>query len=162
MQMKHFWLPVLALNVAVFAFGADKSIECHAHGKVVSNNGGGLVNGTANFTFTETSKDGLRVLKNVEGRFSSANGVGDTEEDYIGTFKIKSLAENPKYKPRRYVGFSQFPKFDATDTDSSQEPGMWGQLVLEKDTDQATFAAHYIFQAGDHMGGTLHLSCTTK
>ena len=78
---------------------------------------------------------------------------------YIGIFKIVSLAENSKYRPIKYKGYSQFQNFDATDTTDSAEDGMWGQLVLEKDMSKTAFQAHYVFQAGDHMGGTLHLIC---
>lgn len=35
---------------------------------------------------------------------------------------------------------------------------MWGYLVINKDTG-GEFDAHYIFQAGDHMGGTVDYKC---
>ena len=119
------------------------------------------MNASATLTFTETTySQGLRVLNDIEGTIKTSPETPD--ESYIGNFKIASLTENPKYRPNKYKGYSQFPKLDATDTTGSSEEGMWGQLLLEKDTSKRTFQAHYVFQAGDHMGGTLHLTCSVR
>ena len=37
---------------------------------------------------------------------------------------------------------------------------MWGELVIENKFEIAEeFEAHYIFQAGDDVGGTIHMNC---
>jgi hypothetical protein len=162
----------LSLNIVVIgalaicgtqAFAAEKVIECSAHGKSFSNNGGGLLPAKAELSFAETkSASGLRVLRNIEGSVRVAEIGGSLADGYVGNFKIASLTENARYNPRKYKGFSDFQSFDATDTNGSAEDGMWGDLVLDKNTSQAQFEAHYIFKAGDHMGGTLHLNCKVR
>ncbi|MEK6705882.1 MAG: hypothetical protein AABZ06_08850 [Bdellovibrionota bacterium] len=151
-------LVVIAMVFGQAALAVETGIECVAKGKSLANNGGGLLTAAATLSFAETKNaQGLRVLKNIEGRIQSSPENADSS--YIGNFKIASLTENPNYRPNKYKGYSQFQSFDATDTTNSVEDGMWGQLVLEKNTSKRTFQAHYIFQAGDHMGGTLHLVC---
>ena len=66
--------------------------------------------------------------------------------------------ENPHYRPRKYKGYSQFKDIDST----LQSEGMWGNLIIPKDTDRASFEAHYIHQQGDHYGGTLHMTCSSN
>ncbi|MCY4644312.1 MAG: hypothetical protein OXB88_06795 [Bacteriovoracales bacterium] len=74
------------------------------------------------------------------------------------TFIAVERTENPDYRPRKYKGYSQFGDFDGTLGD------VWGQLVIDSQTKfkakEKNFKAHYIYQAGDHYGGTLHLSCS--
>ena len=157
---------VLMLVAGHSAVASEKVIVCFSKGKTLSRSGGELLNAAAQLTFVETTDaSGARVLKNVEGY---ARTVGwyvandGTSVDYIGNFKIAAITENVKFRPNKYKGYSQFQKFDATDTLNSTEDGMWGQLVVAKNTSRAIFHAHYIFQAGDHMGGTLHLSCKVQ
>jgi len=155
---RSYFISLIAGFVACALQAADNRMKCEARGKAVSVYGGGLVSGTADITFTESMVRGDRVLNNISGHILTANTLGD-EDEYEGRFAIASLSENPKYRPRRYKGFSQFPKFDAAKGNGPREEGMWGQFLLEKNTARPRFSAHYIFQAGDHMGGVLHLSC---
>jgi len=80
--------------------------------------------------------------------------------DRYALFKIESLKENPKYKGRKYTNHHQFREFNDTTTFGS-ETGMWGTFVVSKEFSMKDkkFDAHYIMQAGDHMGGTIHYSC---
>ena len=109
----------------------------------------------------ESNSEGLRsitVFGHVAADYDSGEQgrIDPTTAYYQGTFTAIKLVENPNYKPRRYKGYSQFRDFDA----SKSMSGMWGELVIERNTKKEKFQAHYIFQAGDHMGGTLHLTCS--
>jgi hypothetical protein len=158
--MKLLILSLLVVGVAggSSAFGMDRRINCSANGKTVSENGTAVLSAAADFTFVETWESAGRTLVNIYGSFQVYSDMA--ESNYIGNFKIPLITENAKYRPIKYKGYSQFPKFNATDTSGSAEDGMWGQFLLEKNTNKARFGAHYIFQAGDHMGGTLHMTCS--
>lgn len=159
MKYKLIIICLAAIGLAQSGFAYEKLIHCTARGKCLSQKGGGLLPAKADLEFTDkTARGKPRVLKNVEGRVVT-NPEDEDGGSYIGNFKIRSVTENPDYKPTKYKGFSQFQKFNATDTEGSSESGMWGEFVLDKKTDRDTFKAHYIFQAGDHMGGTLHFNC---
>lgn len=93
----------------------------------------------------------------VQSPYSEAHEEISTENSYMGFFKAASVSANPNYRPIRYKNYTQFKNFDAAHT-TGQEDGMWGSLVL--DLNSATpFDARYIFQAGDHMGGTVLFTC---
>lgn len=165
--MEKFKSSILVGIVFVFGSGlsafaaANDRVQCVAKGKSLSTNTGGLLDAQAILAFTDTVDErGLRVLSDIEARVQASPKDSDTI--YIGTFNIDSLTENPNYRPRKYRGYSQFRNFDATDTSESAEPRMWGELLVRKDTSRGVFPAHYIFQAGDHLGGTLHLSCEVQ
>jgi hypothetical protein len=162
-----FTLAVVSYSVySVTAFAAkieEVPIHCWAEGPSLSSQGSrDLIKTFSHFSFYETrDKNGLRVLIKIKGSIKTANE--DYQGSYIGTFDLPSKLENSNYKPQKYTGYSQFPNFDATSTEGSLENGMWGQFLLEKDyQDKDIFQAHYIFQAGDHMGGTLHLECKVE
>ena len=96
--------------------------------------------------------EGLRVIA-ADGRFKFARQNWEKQDEDEYTVKIEYIEENPYYRPRRYKNYSQFPNFDFIGD-------MWGDLIISKETTQDKFYAHYLFQQGDHMGGTLHLSCS--
>ena len=111
----------------------------------------------------ENNSEGLRSITvfghvAADYTFYDQGGIDPTTAQYQGAFTAVKLIENPDYKPRRYKGYSQFRDFDA----SKSMSGMWGELVIERNTKKEKFQAHYIFQAGDHMGGTLHLTCSQR
>lgn len=88
----------------------------------------------------------------------------NNENAYVGHFRTSRISSNPAYSPRRYKNYLQFQKLDAAET-TGNESGMWGDFVVEKTAFERrteTFQAHYIFQAGDHIGGTLHFTCTKQ
>jgi len=162
-------LNVLMLSLALSLVGTSSAlagstpIECAADGKSLSQNGGTLLNALAYLSFDLTRDEkGLRVLENLQGRVQTSPELVDEYGSYIGRFDIASVTENENYNPVRYEGYSQFKNIDATDTEGSAERGMWGTLVVEKNIRQRVFQAHYIFQSGDHMGGTLHLVCRIR
>jgi hypothetical protein len=90
-----------------------------------------------------------RVLRKAFGHIKA--------EDYYGIFSFDKISNNSSYKPTKYKDSVQFKDFDAIQTSSNE--GMWGELVISKELPQKEFVAHYIFKAGDHLGGTVDFSC---
>jgi hypothetical protein len=99
--------------------------------------------------FMVYQKDGVITLGNVLGHIKV--------DRYYGVFSFEKISNNPKYKPTKYKDYVQFQDFDAIRT--SSQDGMWGQLVINKELKKEGMTAHYIFQASDHMGGTIDLTC---
>lgn len=126
-------------------------------------NGTELV-GQGSLNIVETQQNGLRNIT-VNGQVSvdyEFNMEYESEHCYKASFTNVTLTERPNYKPRVYTGYSKFEKFDATETSECDGGGMYGYLVIEKDMTKESFAAHYVFQAGDHIGGTIDFSCAKK
>ncbi len=101
-------------------------------------------------------------IKNLTGYvFVSYDSIGEstlsTENAYMGYFNLDSLVANPQYRPTKYKDYIQFKNMDATHT-VGRESGMWGALILNINTPKQ-ISAKYIFQAGDHMGGTMPFHC---
>lgn len=78
---------------------------------------------------------------------------------YQAGFENVLLTENRNYNPEVYHGYSQFKRFIATRTSECDGGGMGGELLIEKNIRKRIFLAHYIFRAGDHMGGTVDFVC---
>lgn len=77
---------------------------------------------------------------------------------YYGLFRFGRLYQNPDYNPVVYHDHYQFKPFNAVTTNNFDGGGMWGSFVLPKSLDKEV-AAHYIFQAGSHIGGTIDYKC---
>lgn len=147
---------------STFASAAEpgQRVVCYASGEALAQQGGQVMEASASFEFTVLKNSaGLRVIKNLKGEVITDPRHLEFDASWIGRFDIPKLVENKDYRPRRYHGFSQFREVDAVDTEGSAEDGMWGTFLLEKDLSGEHIRAKYIFQAGDHMGGTLHLGC---
>lgn len=95
----------------------------------------------------------------VQSPFTENEDIS-TENSYMGFFNMDSLSHNPAYRPNRYKGYTQFKKFDALHT-AGLETGMWGTFVMNLNGGEK-FDARYIFQAGDHMGGTVIFTCLAR
>lgn len=93
----------------------------------------------------------------VQGAYVEHDQI-TVEDSYMGFFQFDSLASNSNYRPYKYKGYTQFKDFDAVHT-SGQEDGMWGSFVVDLNSTEKKFDARYIFQAGDHMGGTVLFTC---
>ena len=164
MKFGHKYLSGLSFAACAFmattaAFGGQR-VVCYASGESLAQQGRHMMGVSANFEFTVTEDSrGMRALKDFKGEVITDPGHVEYDRSWIGRFDIAKLVENPDYRPRKYQGFSQFREVDATDTGGSAESGMWGVFLLEKDISGDHIQAKYIFQAGDHMGGTLHLGC---
>lgn len=136
---------------------------CHAN-EVLRQNG--------DFGTKVDSRLELRLKQGADGLVSLIQGMGhlitnyaadehllDDEYAYYGLFNLYSLQENPDYSPRVYVNHHQFKSFNATVTNNNDGGGMWGSLVVPQSL-TAEIEVHYIFQAGDHMGGTVDYQCS--
>lgn len=160
--MKNLKLFLLSMSfiASAHASAGAVEIECEASGKSLSQSGGALLNAVADLTF-ELHRDsqGLRSIREFKGRVTTSPELKDNYGSYVGYFDIPVVYENVDYNPTRYDGYSQFKEIDTWVNPGSAESGMWGEFVLEKNIRQPIFKAHYIFKAGDHMGGTLHLNC---
>ncbi len=94
--------------------------------------------------------------------------VSDAEEElvynYYSVFALETVANNVAYVPRVYTDHLQFVDVDEKMSNGWDGGGMNGNLVIEKVVlDGAkTAKAHYIFQSGDHMGGTIDFDCSSK
>jgi len=72
---------------------------------------------------------------------------------YLGTNKQSVLG--PRARVYTDDNYYRFNGFDATTTTTMDGGGMWGYLVISKDLTKA----HYVFQSGSHMGGTIDFEC---
>ena len=162
--MKKMLLGIIIMTTITVAEAITERIDssiptleytCRASGNnTLSLHGGKQYSAEAAFNITEhKTLDGFRVVA-VEGNFKLTwkryNRSNKKNSDNV--YKIEYLEENPYYQPKRYKGYSQFRNFDSLKT-------MWGDLLISKQTNKDKFFAHYLFQLGDHIGGTLHLSC---
>ena len=83
---------------------------------------------------------------------------------YYGLFNGKDLLEVPYKRATTYKNHYRFKGFDATFT-AGHESGMWGEFIVNKDIERIHSRelhetdAHYVFQAGDHLGGTVDFVC---
>lgn len=112
----------------------------------------------------ELNKNGNKsVATNIIGHvfvksFYDETATFNTDNAYMGFFKTDKLAANPNYNPRKYVGYAQFENLNAVHT-TGLESGMFGYLAIDVAGIKSEFMAVYVFQAGDHMGGTIFLNC---
>jgi hypothetical protein len=107
--------------------------------------------------FVKYEEEGKTIYKGIVGHLS----VGYDEEpeySYYGVFNFDQKEVDPKYRGRTYKNHDKLD-FSAVATNGNDGGGMWGYLVINKDNTQDTFDAHYVFQAGDHMGGTVDYTC---
>ena len=146
------------------------SYLCTAREKNLRQNGERLPVDARLYFNVRQNAEGVEKLVNLVGHVAANNGYGDADDTcatYYGVFNIKEALENTKYRPRRYKGYSQFQNINATAT-AGNEDGMWGELVIQNDRENTnrnskkSFKAHYIFQAGDHMGGTIDFTCVNQ
>ncbi len=83
---------------------------------------------------------------------------------YYGVFVGKNNVEVPyTRKPSVYKNHYRFQNIDARFTGGS-ENGMWGEFVVSKDLAKTRDTnikvdGHYVFKAGDHLGGTIDYEC---
>ena len=155
--MKFYVLTVM-VSLTIWSYSHATTYECQATG---ARQLGSTMYVKAAFQFTEAITDGAYSINDVNGDFFVQYDfeVGDENYGYRGLFKFGSLVEKPNYRPRKYKGYSKYERFEAFETNDWDGGGMWGYMVIQKDKSKTPFSAHYIFQAGDHMGGTMDFSC---
>ena len=119
---------------------------------------------SSSLEFTVVESDGTYTIESLVGNviaknYRDASATLDFSS-YHGIFHFSQLVNNPAYAGRTYQNHIQFKKFDALHTNTHDGGGMWGYFVLGKtEAGQATTDGHYVFKAGDHMGGTIDYQC---
>ncbi len=81
--------------------------------------------------------------------------------NYTGVFN-GDFKNHEGYRPSVYTNHFKFNEFNAKVTSRHDGGGMWGYLVIKKDNTSDKIDAHYVFQAGDHIGGTIDMTCSKK
>lgn len=142
-----FILPILSFN----SF-AQTRYECET--PVQSNR---IIYSQGSLVFTIAKENGKRVLSNVLAEVRADwSPLQDDQSpyEYRGEFSIDRLVEKENYNPRVYLNHSKFENFDASNN------YMWGDLIVEKAIGAKSMNVHYIFQAGDHIGGVIDFKCS--
>jgi hypothetical protein len=81
-------------------------------------------------------------------------------EDYYSVFKSENVSQNPNYRPRVYTNHFQFRGLREVASNNRDGGGMNGDLVISNTVLTSNEArAHYVFQSGDHLGGTIDYDC---
>jgi hypothetical protein len=159
--MKNLILAIALLVLTVAAQAKDRevvaSLKC---------------TGTAFRTAGEDNADNTSILwmlvvKKGEKLSLEEYGGHNYVTGYYGVFNGKNLVEVPYTRPVKYKNHYRFQKFNA-DFTAGNESGMWGDFVLNKEidgsrnNDKFETDAHYVFQAGDHLGGTIDYTCVNQ
>ena len=159
---------LFSANIAIGS-GINGRYVCRATGDAIRQHGR-LIPADATIYFQLSQVENHKYqLKNILGHasigyFETPEGLDYTESGY-GIFKINELTSNEQYRPTRYIGATQFRNFNATSSINYDGGGPWGSLVMELQNlspNSKEFDAHYIFQHGDHMGGTMDLTCKRR
>lgn len=139
--------------------GKTIKLTCESSGPAMSSLGQSQADLEADIKFTvKVRQDGLRVIEKFRGSISLESGQS-ASETLIAKFNDEKALENPDYRPRVYKGYSQFRNINAQGVSGSQEMAMVGSFLLEQRLDKSHVHGVYQFQAGDSMGGVLHLTC---
>ncbi|WP_163835161.1 hypothetical protein [Spartinivicinus ruber] len=137
---------------------------CYADGKIRQNGAGAPVNSRLEMKLMRDEK-GLVYLAQTLGHVLVTDDTEPTiladHYGYYGLFRFGRLYQNPNYNPTVYYDHYQFKPFNAVTTNGFDGGGMWGSFVLPKSLDKEV-AAHYIFQAGSHIGGTIDYKCKRR
>ncbi|SMF30331.1 hypothetical protein [Pseudobacteriovorax antillogorgiicola] len=164
--MKQFMIAMLLTCVlAPFAHaGMRGNVTCTATGNSLRQLGNQEWPAQAYLNFRMEVEGQKASLSRVVGHIavsyddlSEGESIVESFDVYYGSFSHGFVENNPQYKPRVYLNHFQFP-FNANHTTSWDGGGMWGHLVIPQNPENE-FSAHYIFQAGSHMGGTVDLNC---
>lgn len=151
---------ILLLSLQIQAF---ETIHCTAIKAVQYGAGNLLANAELNFELERRGNQS--EMRNIQGhifvksQFEEGTEINQ-DNSYMGYFQLNFLKANASYNPIKYKDWFQFKDLNATKTEGV-ESGMWGSLLLDL-SGEDQFEARYIFQAGDHMGGTVLLKCSAK
>lgn len=172
-----FRISTLAVLIIVsFAQGGvvyDKA-QCSAYGHMLRSQGSSNTDYLVNSRFAinlqyDEQKDMAKAsyLGFIEIETSVEKGQTRIEEaDYYSLFRKSGHLSSKSKRARAYPDshYFRFRNFNAASTSSGDGGGMWGYFVISKKVLQkgAAFDAHYVFQAGDHMGGTVDFQCRSS
>ncbi|MCX4025669.1 hypothetical protein H0A36_20030 [Endozoicomonas sp. SM1973] len=137
---------------------------CYADGKIRQNGAGAPVNSRFEMKLMKDEK-GLIYLTQALGHVLVTDETGPSiladRYGYYALFRFGRLYQNPDYNPVVYHDHYQFKPFNAVTTNGFDGGGMWGSFVLPKSLNKEV-SAHYIFQAGSHIGGTIDYKCKRR
>lgn len=121
---------------------------------------GSDVYGAMELRFDLVKEEGKVFLEDVMGAVTvSQESELFSNDVYYAIFSFNEIDYNKNYKPVKYKNHFQFPNFDDFRSNRHDGGGFWGELVVENSPSLEMINAHYIFQSGDHMGGTVDLTC---
>ena len=156
--MKKF---TILMSFAVLAFSQAKSVEYTCLASKFRINGGDegkSVN--SRFVMVLSSDTGTEVAKSLIGHVDVSAFEQSPYDNYYSVFVLKDLASNPNYNGHKYTNHVQFKEINESASSSADGGGMNGYLVVNKDRKSGeSFDAHYVFQSGDHIGGTIDYDC---
>lgn len=156
-------MKVAMILMALFTANLIWATETTCHATNSFQTGSSMVS-EVELRFDLTKKGNESEIKNVVGHvfvkspFEDGTPHFSTIDSYMGFFKFDSLVASKDYSPRKYIGYARFDGFNAAET-AGLESGMWGYLVLDVNSQDNVVKGAYIFQAGDHMGGTILIEC---
>ena len=109
----------------------------------------------ARIEFQVRELDDARFMDHFIGHiFVGHPGLGPFE-GYYAIFNYSDVKENLKYRPDTYKDHYQFPRINSKHSTLHDGGNMRGYFVLKKDLTEA----HYVFRAGDHIGGAIDFRC---
>lgn len=143
--------------------GFCESVICRSEKAIQESEANGLkVDAEIMFDLNRTTKEITKTIGHIfVQQFFIEDDPISVENSYMGFFSFLKLSYNPNYRPIRYKGYTQYKDFDALHT-AGLESGMWGAFIIDLTKMTDTFDARYIFQAGDHMGGTVLFTCDIR
>ncbi len=145
--------------------GMMNAMSAHADSLVtcISKTRGDRLSTDAKITYKANRESHISRMEYIKGYIKIGfPNISNLDLAVHGFFNIDALAANPLYKPNKYKNAEQFQHFDANTT-IGIENGMWGNFIVEDHLDdQGVFKAHYIFQAGENTGATVHFTCKAK
>ena len=154
----------LIFAVILFSSQAFASYNISCTSAKAFQQGTGDMLSEAQLTFQLVPHGNGSVINNINGHIfvksplENSNPTFSSNDTYMGYFQIPTLSANADYRPNKYEGYAQFKNFNATQT-TGEESGMWGYLAIDVTGRSEKLNAVYVFQAGDHMGGTVLLEC---
>lgn len=155
---------IIASLIVVLSISAEASTKVICRSEKTVQAGFSNIATDGEISFEIERRENQSVIHNVLGHIFvkspyEQSAVFNTENSYMAFFKTDKLIANESYNPRKYIGFAQFNNFDAAHT-TGLEDGMFGYMAIDVTPNKKEFAAFYVFQAGDHMGGTALFSCS--
>lgn len=140
-------LLVLAAVAALAGSASATEYDCKAENFRSS---GSTFKLSTQFEFTlKKLKNGTSEIRNLKGSMK--------EQNEVTIFEAKKIAQDTKYKPRKYLNSIRFETIS-----KGKFYDVYGYLIIEPTrNNKGEVPAHFVFQA-DQSGGTVDLVCQTK
>jgi len=162
-----------ALFVIIFSStGYSAKVICSAEGNNLRKDGKPHpVSARLEFRLVKTDSPSKFLMTRYVGHIAGSNfnikppeTILSNSDAYYGVFtgKDKNSSLSPQATKYTDDSYLRFRDFNATSTNGQDGGGMWGYFVVNKqalDGVSKNFDAHFVFSAGDHMGGTVDFNC---